>query len=97
MKFLPELLAVNPTAEEIGLPRVNANDATLSIIATAAFTAIGAVSVIFLLIGAFKYVTSNGDAGQIGKAKNTILYAIIGLIVTALSFTIVQFVLGRVI
>lgn len=58
---------------------------------------VGVVSVIMIIIGGFKYITSGGDSSNITGAKNTILYAIIGLVIVALAQTIVRFVLGRVI
>ncbi len=58
---------------------------------------VGVVAVIMIIIGGFRYITSGGDSSNISSAKNTILYAIIGLIIVALSQTIVRFVLGRVI
>ncbi len=56
---------------------------------------VGVVSVIMIIIGGFKYITSNGDSGSVGGAKNTILYAIIGLVIVALAQVIVNFVLAR--
>ena len=56
---------------------------------------VGAVSVIMLIYGGFKYITSGGDANGVTAAKNTILYAIIGLIIVALSQVIVNFVLEK--
>jgi uncharacterized membrane protein YidH (DUF202 family) len=55
---------------------------------------VGIIAVIMIIIGGVKYITSGGDAGNVTGAKNTILYAIIGLVVVALSQIIVQFVLG---
>jgi hypothetical protein len=57
--------------------------------------AVGVVSVIMIIIGGFKYITSGGDSGNVTGAKNTILYAIIGLVVVALAQLIVKFVLGK--
>jgi cytochrome bd-type quinol oxidase subunit 2 len=57
---------------------------------------VGVVAVIMIIIGGFRYITSGGDSNNISSAKNTIIYAIIGLIVVALAQFIVQFVLGRV-
>ena len=53
----------------------------------------GIVAVIFIVKGGFDYMTSSGDAGKVQKAKQTILYAVIGLIICALSFAIVNFVI----
>lgn len=57
---------------------------------------VGVVSVIMIIIGGLKYITSGGDSGNVSGAKNTILYAIIGLVIVALAQVVVKFVLGRV-
>lgn len=57
---------------------------------------VGVVAVIMLMVGGFKYVTSAGDSNKISSAKNTIVYAIVGLIIVALAQVIVQFVLSKV-
>lgn len=57
---------------------------------------VGVVSVIMIIIGGLRYITSNGDSGNVTNAKNTILYAIIGLVVVALAQLIVRFVIERV-
>lgn len=53
---------------------------------------IGAISVIMLIIGGVRYVVSGGDQGAVTSAKNTILYAIIGIVVAFLAFAAVRFV-----
>ena len=58
--------------------------------------AAGTVSLIFVLIGGFQYITSSGDSSRIKGAKDTLLYAIIGLVVTALAFAISGFVISAV-
>jgi len=55
---------------------------------------LGAVSALMIVIGGIRYATSNGDAGAVKSAKDTILYSIIGLVVAILSFTIVNFVIS---
>ena len=57
---------------------------------------VGVVAVIMIIIGGLKYITSGGDSGNITGAKNTILYAVIGLVIVALAQFIVRFVLTRV-
>ena len=57
---------------------------------------VGIVAVIMIIIGGLKYITSGGDSGNVTGAKNTILYAVIGLVVVALAQFIVKFVLGKV-
>ena len=56
---------------------------------------IGAVSVIMLILGGFRYTISQGDSTAIQNAKNTILYAIIGIVVSVLAFAIVNFVISN--
>jgi len=58
---------------------------------------VGIVAVIMIIYGGFKYITSGGDSGNITSAKNTIIYAIIGLVVVALAQFLVQFVLDKVV
>lgn len=59
--------------------------------------ALGIVAVIVIIIGGIGYMTSAGDAGKVKKAKDTILYGLIGLIVVALAFAIVNFVIVNII
>lgn len=58
---------------------------------------VGIVAVIMIIYGGFKYITSGGDSGNITSAKNTIIYAIIGLVIVALAQFLVQFVLDKVV
>ena len=56
---------------------------------------VGVVAVIMIIVGGFRYITSGGQAEKITSAKNTILYAIVGLIIVALAQIIVKFVLSK--
>jgi hypothetical protein len=53
------------------------------------------VAVIMIVVGGVRYTTSNGDSASIKSAKDTILYACVGLVVAIMSFSIVNFVVGR--
>ena len=57
---------------------------------------LGLVAVVVMIIGGYNYMTSAGDASKVEKAKKTILYGLIGLIVCALAFIIVNFVIGTI-
>lgn len=57
---------------------------------------VGIVSVIMLIWGGVRYILSGGDNKKVTDAKNTILYAIIGLIIAILAFAIVNFVLNAI-
>ncbi|HEU0266255.1 MAG TPA: hypothetical protein VFQ70_01370 [Candidatus Saccharimonadaceae bacterium] len=55
---------------------------------------VGAISVIMIIIGGIRYVISGGDSSNVSAAKNTILYAVVGIIVALLGYAIVNFVIG---
>jgi hypothetical protein len=56
---------------------------------------VGVLSVIMIIYGGIQYVISVGDSGKVAKAKNTIIYAVVGLIVAILSYAIVNFVISQ--
>ncbi len=56
---------------------------------------IGIIAVVMIMVGGLKYITSQGDAAATATAKNTILYAAVGLVIVALAQVIVRFVLDR--
>ena len=55
----------------------------------------GTIAVIVIIIGAIRYITSDGDSAKAATAKNSILYAVVGLVLAIMSFGIVSFVVGR--
>jgi lysylphosphatidylglycerol synthetase-like protein (DUF2156 family) len=57
---------------------------------------IGAICVIMLIYGGIRYTTSGGNSASVTAAKNTIMYAIIGLIIAFLAFAVVNWVLGAI-
>jgi hypothetical protein len=67
---------------------------TFSTITNVLLFIVGAIAVIMIVIGGLRYVLSGGDSNQITAAKNTILYAIIGIIVAILAYAIVRFIVG---
>ncbi len=56
---------------------------------------VGIVAVIMIIIGGFRYITSSGNPDKVSGAKNTLIYAIVGLIIVALAQFIVRFVLSK--
>jgi hypothetical protein len=67
----------------------------VKIIINTVLIVLGMVAVIMIVVGGVRYTTSNGDSGSIKSAKDTILYAVVGLVVAIMSFSIVNFVVGR--
>lgn len=57
---------------------------------------VGIIAVIMIIFGGLRYITSGGDSSKVGSAKNTIIYAIVGLVIVAFAQFIVQFVLRNI-
>lgn len=79
-----------PGADGDGLPT-----AVLNII-NAVIGVLGIVAVVVIIVGGIQYMTSTGDAGKVKKAKDTILYGVIGLVICILAFAIVNFVVNNI-
>ena len=84
----------------INLPNKVTNDSALNdritIVLQIVFGVLGAVAVLIIVIAGLQYVLSGGDPQKTSRAKDTILYAAIGLVVAVMAFTIVTFVIGKV-
>jgi hypothetical protein len=85
------------TAKASGMPSelVGTNGVFTKITNTVLY-AVGIISVIMLIYGGLRYVLSGGDSKKVTDAKNTIMYAIIGLIISILAYAIVNFVINAV-
>ena len=57
---------------------------------------VGAVSVIMIIIGGFRYIISGGDSSGVSGAKNTILYAIVGLVIVLFAQIIIRFIVSNI-
>ncbi len=68
---------------------------TISTVINVISVIVGAVAVVMIVVGGFRYVTSAGNPEGAKSARNTILYAIIGLVIVALAQLIVHFVLSK--
>ena len=82
------LFGTNPTTKE---PCVFTN------ITNAALFIIGAISVLMLIYGGIRYTISGGDSAAVTAAKNTILYAVVGIIVAIMAYAIVNYVITALI
>ena len=70
-------------------------DSTVTAVINIASLVVGAISVIMVIIGGLKYVSSQGDSNGTASAKNTIIYAVVGIIIVALAQVMVRFVINR--
>ena len=68
----------------------------LNTVINVALAVIGFVAVVMIILGGVQYTTSAGDSGRVKKAKDTIMYGIIGLVVALLAYAIVNFVLSGI-
>lgn len=96
MISLAYLRHIADVSGEFDVPRTELNSDATSTILRIVFGVAGGVAVIIILLASLKYITSRGDPGEVAKAKNTIIYAAIGLVVIAFAFSIVGFVVNRV-
>lgn len=77
-----------------GQPNQGALNKAIKNIVNVLLYILGAVAVIMIVVGGIKYTTSNGDSSAVTSAKNTILYAVIGLVIAIMAFAIVNFVIS---
>lgn len=100
MKYLFYLLATSVPIKpgDIGYdPTIKvADDQAVANIMNVVYLVAGMVAVLVIVAAGFMFITSQGDMNNIAKAKNTILYAVIGLVVVLLAFVITQFILGKI-
>ena len=54
---------------------------------------VGALAVVMIIVAGIMYVTSTGDSGRVSRAKNTLTYSIVGLLIAFLAYAIVNWVL----
>lgn len=78
------------------LPQTQADGGTLSTIISIVIAVVAVISVLFITIGGLRYILSQGDPQAVSKAKSTIVYALIGLVVAILAQIIVAFVINGV-
>jgi hypothetical protein len=58
--------------------------------------AAGVAALIFLVLAGIKYITSQGDPAEVSKAKQSIIYAFVGLIIVGLAHQLVSYLISRI-
>lgn len=81
------------SADDINIPKADANTVLTNALQTTYFIA-GAVAVIVIIVAGIMFATSAGDPGNVTKAKNLLMYGVIGLILVIIAFAITLFVQG---
>lgn len=90
-----EHLAAWLTKDDVNIPKTDISQTKVNDIYSLIFGIAGGVAIIIIVLGGIKFITSQGDPQAVAKARNTIIYAAIGLAVSVAAFTIVTFVIGK--
>lgn len=77
------------------IPRPDASGDVIPNIVSYVFVLIGIIAVIMILVGAIKFVTAAGDSQKVAAARSTLLYSVIGVVISISAFSIIGFVLDR--
>jgi hypothetical protein len=101
--MVPSVVMAQSPADEInkGVDAIDSEEGSpeladqIRIVVNILLFILGAIAVVMIIIGGIRYATSNGDSSQIKTAKDTILYAVIGLIVAILAYAIVDWVIHQ--
>ena len=84
----------NPTSEICQNQNEDESDIVKNVV-DALLYVVGIISVVMIIVGGIKYAVSGGNATAVTNAKNTILYAVIGLVVSFAAYAVVRWVLIR--
>lgn len=95
IKYIIFYIALLGDPSELNLPKPISSENQITTLLSRVFMIAAAVCVLIVAIAGLSYVLSSGDPQKAAKAKNTILYALIGLAVAIFATTIVSFVFGR--
>lgn len=79
---------------DVGIPALTGTQVLQNGLNIAYFLA-GSIAVIIIIIGGIMYVTAAGNSGNITKAKNMLLYAVVGLIIVLIAYAITNYVILR--
>lgn len=69
---------------------------TLQVVINVIVGVIGFIAVAMIIMGGISFATSQGDSSKVAKARNTIIYGVVGLVIAMLAFAIVNFVLSNI-
>lgn len=97
MEFFANLLQLFAGGLDIsGIPKTPATESTLKIILNVVLSISGAVAVLMVVISGFRFITSQGNPNETAKARNGIVFSVIGILVTLFAFSLVNFVIFKV-
>ncbi len=88
-------LAATFDANDVKIPHTPTQYESLIRIIEIVFPVLGALSLLMIVIAGFRYAISSGEPAAVAKAKNQIIYSMIGLLISIAAFVIVAFVINR--
>jgi len=86
------IISAGSGSYNVNIPKVGATHGSIQLILQVVFGIIGAIALLVITFAAFQYTISRGEPQQTARAKDTIIYAAIGLVICVLAFSIVTFV-----
>ena len=86
---------VSGTPYSTDIPRVNAGSGELQTALSIIFGIAGVLAVLMIIIGGLMFVTSNGNPQNSSRALKTIIFALVGLVISLLAEALVAFILGK--
>jgi len=81
---------------DTGLPQVNATSSSLQSIMQIVIGIAGSIAVVMIVMGGLQFITAQGDPSGVAKARKTLLFAVVGLVVAILAEAIITFVVSKV-
>ena len=82
-------------SNEVNIPKTDVTNATVENVLQIVFGTMGAIALIIIILAGIKFITSQGNPEALTKARNTIIYAAVGLAISIGALAIVTFVVGR--
>lgn len=89
--FVSQIVSPN----DIRAPKTDLSSTSLQSVFQIVFGVLGALAVFMISFGAFRFVISRGNPDSVAKARNTIIYSVVGLLISLIAFSIVTFVVGK--
>jgi type IV secretory pathway VirB2 component (pilin) len=80
---------------EVNIPQGALNDGSVRSALQLIFGFAGSLAVLIIVVAGLRYVTSTGDPKSAAKSRSAIIFAVVGLVISAIAYSIVTFVVGR--
>jgi hypothetical protein len=96
MRIIEILAQVSINEDKLKIPKGQADSSTIAVALEIVFGILGSVAFLMIVLSGLRYTLSRGNSDQIAKAKNSIIYSAVGLVLAVLAFSIVRFVVRNV-